>query len=302
MTRIELRIAILSVLVAGGCALPEDVGALAREGKSLNGKSLNGKSLNGTELGGAVTWVSLDGIRLDGRWRLDDAWLDGTELVGRIGPFVVRGSALRQAELQAMSDTGVPLRLRVRDVDRPGAGGGAWRYRVEVRDDHGWSPICEEGGAELAAYAVSGWWRPQEGVPGGGDKVTGDDRFTFACPRLGAIGKCIELGYRPWASAGDVPLERHHQSCVRALRADYCGDGASHTVDGTLINIYDALGLQVDTEEWTFEAEWYSGGARCFSDDNRALEHVPCYAERSSDTCGDPSHFEDGTRLMTEME
>src|SRR5690606_15189497 len=114
MTRIELRIAILSVLVAGGCALPEDVGALAREGKSLNGKSLNGKSLNGkslngTELGGAVTWVSLDGIRLDGRWRLDDAWLDGTELVGRIGPFVVRGSALRQAELQAMSHTGGAL-------------------------------------------------------------------------------------------------------------------------------------------------------------------------------------------------
>ncbi len=39
-------------------------------------------------------------------------------------------------------------------------------------------------------------------------------------------------------------LQDYHQVCVRMVHADYCGDGTSHTHDGTLINFYDRLGVR----------------------------------------------------------
>ena len=62
---------------------------------------------------------------------------------------------------------------------------------------------------------------------------------------------------------GITSLADYHQACTRMLRADYCGDGTPHTVDGTLINIYDGIGIQRDTDDWAFEAEWTTTGARC---------------------------------------
>ena len=48
---------------------------------------------------------------------------------------------------------------------------------------------------------------------------------------------------------------------VRMIRADYCGDGTSWTVNGRTIDLYDGLGINVDTSAWTFEAEWTPSGA-----------------------------------------
>lgn len=48
------------------------------------------------------------------------------------------------------------------------------------------------------------------------------------------------------------------------VRADYCGDGTSYTQNGTPIDLYDGLILQVDTEPgWLVDAEWGTAGARC---------------------------------------
>jgi hypothetical protein len=78
------------------------------------------------------------------------------------------------------------------------------------------------------------------------------------------------------------------------IRADYCGDGRSWTVDGWQINVYDNLGIQVDTEStasWLFEAEWSPNGASCV-DEYRVLELVAqgtipaCAAEKINGTCG----------------
>ena len=46
-------------------------------------------------------------------------------------------------------------------------------------------------------------------------------------------------------------------------RADYCGNGKSHTRDGTPINIYDELGIQKKTPNsgMVFEAAWSPEGA-----------------------------------------
>jgi hypothetical protein len=51
------------------------------------------------------------------------------------------------------------------------------------------------------------------------------------------------------------------------VRADYCGDGRGWTHDGTLIDIYDRLGIQKaeHREGMRFEAAWGIGGAVCVS-------------------------------------
>ena len=82
----------------------------------------------------------------------------------------------------------------------------------------------------------------------------------------GTIGKCVRMGYKPWTAAADgTPLWAYHQACTRMLRADYCGDGAAHTHNGTAVNISDRLGLQRfdPAPDMSFEAAWGADGAVC---------------------------------------
>ena len=81
----------------------------------------------------------------------------------------------------------------------------------------------------------------------------------------GAIGKCIRWGYPPWkrsrrgGSAGAL-----HDACVRMVRADYGGDGATATRDGTRIAFCDLEGVRPCTRtERDFEAAWSRRGAVC---------------------------------------
>ena len=90
--------------------------------------------------------------------------------------------------------------------------------------------------------------------------------------RGAVLAKCTEFGYRRWATAtrcslgsgcSDVALAPIHQACTRMMRADYCGDGMPNTVDGHPIDIYDALGVNVEEEpKWKFEADKYPGYIR----------------------------------------
>jgi ADYC domain len=128
------------------------------------------------------------------------------------------------------------------------------------------------------ALAVAGVWNDsgaRKDVPG---------RFTFACEN-GAITKCALWGYKPWASRGGQSLTELHQACTRMARADYCGNGNSHTYQDNPIDMYDQLGLLARTKEasaaWdpakaSFEAAWGPDGATCLSRtrDGRALETV----------------------------
>jgi hypothetical protein len=136
-------------------------------------------------------------------------------------------------------------------------------------------------------------------VPGGGSKIDDPTTFTFACERS-AITKCLRQGYKPWATVNGVSMAEYHQACTRLIRADFCGDGTSYTVEGQWVNLYDTVGVQRDTEDWNQEAEWDSRGARCFSPHNRSHDHVPCYQERTQSACGKLSNFANGTLLMSE--
>jgi hypothetical protein len=296
-----LLVSSLGACVADGYST--DVSALGGEnlnGENLNGENLNGENLNGSELGKAVKWVELAGVTLDGAW-LPWVWLDGSQLMGWQGGAVLEGDALVGARFVARSDTNKWLKLRVADVESPADGDDVWRYWVEYLETNGqWYPIClDTAGDAFGAIPVDGYWNHKRGVPHGGDKIDDPWRFTFACPRVGAIGKCVEAGYEPWAYTADgTSLADHHQACVRLMRADYCGDGEPHTVDGTLVNLYDQIGIQDDADDWIHEAEWGPDGASCISPHNRHVEPVKCYDRLIRDDCG--ASFSDGTLLISE--
>jgi hypothetical protein len=154
-------------------------------------------------------------------------------------------------------------------------------YRIEA-----WNPMALEWenpcvavdrAPSPRALAVSGVWDAT------GARKDSADRFTFACEN-GAIAKCIGFGYKPWASRNGKPLTDAHQACTRMARADYCGDGRSHTFRDNPMDMYDQLGVLKPTPEsapdWdpalSFEAAWGTDGALCIEHarDGRALETI----------------------------
>src|SRR5262249_38992829 len=61
---------------------------------------------------------------------------------------------------------------------------------------------------------------------------------------LGAVGKCLLWSRLPrpagWIPTPTTDSQLEFNACLRAIRADYCGDGVTHTVDGTRIDLYGA--------------------------------------------------------------
>jgi hypothetical protein len=274
----------------------------------LAGRDLNGIAMNGLVLDGrSVSHVSLAGGSLNGA-PLTDLELEATEFRGRAGRRPVRGAALAGAELDAALAGGGTVRLRIDDVAR-GRGRSdrdVTRYLVSYRTRQGWAPLCgtDASGAPVGAIPLSGRWVES------GDHVDDAGAFTFACTGF-VLAHCVDAGYAPWREAAvcsrpgrcqRITLAAHHQACTRMMRADYCGDGASHTVDHTPVNAYDPLGVRFDSEDWAFEAEWDEDGARCLVNE-RLPGVVPACAEALVDPdCGDPAHATEGALIFSEVQ
>jgi hypothetical protein len=225
------------------------------QGRTLTGEA--GPPLRGVEyqpavLGGQqVTAVTVVGGRLVGRLA-DGRQVEGMDWVG----------ALLQG--RGADDSPVPLRIeqvRAHDPDvhvytvSRGRGG-------ETGPE--WAPLCAEDlDGHLEAIPVAALWNQSNG-----DRLESTARFTFAC-RKGVVAKCITWGYRPWLDApGAVGMTEVHQACTRAARADYCGNGAPHTLEGTAIRIYDRLAPAIRSHRYAehdFEAGWSRFGATCLN-------------------------------------
>jgi hypothetical protein len=254
-------------------------------GVSLNGVSLNGVSLNGVSLNGtAINGVSLNGVSLNGV-SLNGVSLNGVSLNG----VSLNGTDFIGAHLTASLSNGGSLELRIDDIAAlAGANDDVLAYAISASSDGGWTSLCgyESDGSARRALAVPGTWNTVTGA-------WSDDggSFTFAC-RAASIAKCVELGYKTWDGFGD-----HQHACVRMLRADYCGDGTPHTVNGTPINIYDNAGVQADTESWAVDAEWGPDGALCF--DHYRGGSLPSCSQKQSSSCGS---FASGALLIDEYQ
>ncbi|KFA87323.1 ADYC domain-containing protein [Archangium violaceum] len=184
--------------------------------------------------------------------------------------------------LQGRASDGKPVEVAICGAEpSPEDPGMAW-YRIEA-----WNAVAQEWEnpcvalarvPDPRALAVGGVWDES------GAHHPTPGRFTFACEN-GAITKCISWGYKPWASHAGQSLAHFHQACTRMARADYCGNGRSHTHEDTALDIYDRLGVLARTTEasagWeparaSFEAAWATDGATCLARtrDGRALSAI----------------------------
>jgi hypothetical protein len=283
-------------------------------GQRLNGMRLNGMRLNGMRLNG----MRLNGMRLNGM-RLNGSVLSGYLVVG----YDKKGNEIRKqlsggdlvgATLVGEAEDGSEITLRV-DSYRTGArpdrdiayyGLSAWDAA-----DRAWEATCGNGadGRAIEAIPVPGVWDMSEGTPTGGSHTDSSDRFTFGC-RDTAIGECVEWGYKPWLTitrcdgtgeCWQVPGGDYHQTCTRLVRADYCGDGTSWTKDGTMINVYDDVGIEGRDQGagWAHEANWTPDGASCMSGTRINLNRKPaCIRERLRSAC--PATWSPDTLVMTD--
>jgi hypothetical protein len=253
----------------------EPIAEAASAATVQNGEHFNGEHFNGAQLDGA----RLDPVPL--QLRLGGHALAGVTLVGSVlsgkksAGGVVSGGALAGAELHGRLSSGEAVKLRIDAVTTAPDAPDLSLYAVSARVGAGAAaPLCGlgEDGAPVLAIPLRGSWDESAGTPTGGAHVDDARAFTFAC-RGYALAKCVELGYAPWRSVtecrapGDchqLSLAPFHQACTRMLRADYCGDGTSTTRDGTLVDVWDAQGLQSDdAAAWSLEGEWGEGGAAC---------------------------------------
>ncbi|MDC0673820.1 ADYC domain-containing protein [Nannocystis radixulma] len=261
-------------------------------GINLNGINLNGINLNGTLLGAyGGDYVTLDKIRTRGdTLDIKSSWLEGSNLFVKSTTNVVLGgiqldAAKLKFEVRENGWTKTKT-IKVLDVEQLAPGSDVWLYDLAIKtgfDD--WTPLClDNAGEPTQAILLGDVWSPETGDR----RASMSGTATFAC-RDAALAKCVEWGYRPWASKSGQSLRDYHQACTRLVRADYCGDGTAHTLYGTPVHVLDQLGIQnVDpTHQFVIEAEWGPDGAVCLNQANKRVvagQALAC----NIPTCGAP--------------
>jgi len=295
MKKIIASLAVLAVACADpGDELLDEVGqdTTSSNGISLNGISLNGISLNGISLNG----ISLNGISLNGTSLTGVAVTAGTSTTTP----PLSGAGVVGSTWTATASNGSSVKLRI-DSAAAGASPNAdlWFYRISYQTATGWSPLCglDAVSQPVQAVSVAGVWAAT--TADATHYVASTTQFTLAC-RGKTIAKCVELGYKTYKG-----YTNQLTSCVRLLRADYCGTGFSNTVDGTTLNLYDNVGVQADTQAWKPEAEWTPTGARCVNSNNNARYQLvlakdpKCVKRVETTTCG--TSFASGAVLIDEL-
>lgn len=288
------------VLMCGACAVTgeEHTGEVSQNGMSFNGISFNGISFNG---------ISFNGVSFNGQ-SLNGISFNGTSVTGvsikasssNTSPPLT-GASLVGSKWSGTASNGAAVALR---VDSATAGSAPntdlWFYGISYQTSTGWSPLCgidSVTGKPIQAVSTAGVW-----VATAADATfytSSTTQFTLAC-RGATVAKCIELGYKTYKG-----YTNQLQSCVRLLRGDYCGTGSAWTANGTLLNLYDNVGVQLDTQAWTPEAEWTPAGARCVNSNNNAryelvLSKDPkCVKRIETTTCG--TTFANGAVLIDEL-
>ncbi len=248
-------------------------------GFQLNGFQLNGFQLNGFQLNGvedSANAIAITDIDLPmGNGSVVDSWLDGGDLhLQTDGGEVLSGADLEGVKIKYdVTETNKKGKtVRINSVTPAAPGSDVLFYDIDLKLETGpWKPLCLDSmGSPTEALLIGRVW---SGVTGAPVHEGVADRVTFAC-RDAALAKCVEFGYRPWAEAGGVSLEDLHQACTRMVRADYCGDSVSHTVNGTGIHILDQAGIQVadPNVSYVVEAEWGPDGATCLNVANTRIE------------------------------
>jgi ADYC domain len=288
------------LLVCGACAAPDEdqLGEVSQNGLSYNGTSFNGTSFNGTSFNGtSFNGKSFNGVSFNG------TSVTGTAITANSstsGP-PLSGAGLVGSTWNGTMTDGTPVKLRI-DSATVGAAPNSdlWFYGMSYQTTTGWNLLCgtdSATGKPIQAVSVAGVWTATSSDAT--HYATSTTQFSLAC-RGATVAKCIELGYKTYKGYTNQML-----SCIRLLRGDYCGTGSAYTVDGTLLNLYDNVGVQADTQAWKPEAEWTPTGARCINSNNSTRYELvltkdpKCVKRTTSTTCG--TTFANGAVLIDEL-
>jgi hypothetical protein len=266
----------------------------ARANVETNGTQMNGTQMNGTQMNG----VSFNGTQMNGT-QMNGVQLSGTWLSGSVpcasGQCAIGATQMVGATFVAKTSNG-DITLSLNDVRQSANDPELWLYSFTWAHEHilfnprtgivrrwyTWDPLCpstDRDGLYNYALPVAGQWNDCQGKGCGGK--TSNDGFALGCTDVGAIAKCVQrFGYKPWKWVRETvraagrhvyshmqTLEPFHEACVRMVRADYCGDGVSHTAATgiTEIDVWDYPGVQTQTSGlgFDFEAAWTARGAYC---------------------------------------
>ncbi|HRI49617.1 MAG TPA: ADYC domain-containing protein [Pseudomonadota bacterium] len=240
------------------------------QGRNLQGRNLQGRNLQGRNLQGTQPAVAVVQKLLVRGTPVAELRLQGTTLVGSVDGKTLTGADFIGATVVQEDIDGSPLQATITNVqaDPQDASCEVLLYTLTATNpETGKSEdLCEpDQWGQRYATPVYGSWDST------GAHIPSTSKFVFACTS-GVIAKCIRWGYRPWKSVNGRSLADYHQACTRMARADYCGDGTSHTEDGTLIDMYDALKIQqkspLDPRSLLlFDAAWTPKGAYCVTKD-----------------------------------
>jgi len=244
----------------------------------MQGTQLQGMQLQGAQvLGMTMQGFQFAGATLDGA-ALTNLRIEQGELVAEQGQVTRRGVDLANARLLAhvqnlAASSPVTVEYRITGVEEedprydPTGTGSTFLYTLDQNVDGSgsWQPACSaDADGRHATIPLAAIWDNH------GNRVEVTSQFTFGCT-TGVVAKCYRWGYRPWVT-GYGDLTTLHQICTRVARADYCGNGISHTRNGTLINVWDNLPYPgpIQAQGYTplgmfFEAGWSTRGAVCLS-------------------------------------
>ena len=221
--------------------------AAVTEPTQENGRQINGRQINGRQINGAtVTGAAIAGVAADA------VSLDGTVLTAVVGGATYRAEELVGAKLDVLvteeDGSRSSISLEVTQVENS-PDPAVYTYTLESAEG---AAVCPYG-----AIPVLNHWEED----GSYDPTRAD--ITFSCREVGAVAKCIDMGYHYWKPE----FATYHTSCVRMIRADYCHSGVSYTTDGQEVNVWDTLSpaIQCDATRWPVEAEWNESGALCVS-------------------------------------
>ena len=214
-------------------------------GMRLNGMRFNGMRFNGSSLNSPV----MQGNRL----RVKDS--NNVELNAEDLEDLRADVDVEDSDTQEITD----FEMAQTEIETLGSGLVLQTVKRRQKPAGAWENACENGAKSIL---LKGQWDLDTATRSSVDS----DKTTWACAGA-ALGDCAIWGYVPGNTHNSNPLDDFHQTCIRAKRADYCGDGEHHTENGHSLDIYDKLDLMTPETvgTWDVEAMWGPTGAICMN-------------------------------------
>ncbi len=251
-------------------------------GENLNGSQLNGNRFNGNRFNGNRFNGSILNSVVRAGATLSDIQFSSGSLLSAFDPVAqttrvgaqLAGTVFNIGFDPLNTGTDTPAKIRITSVVQSSLQSDVYFYNVENEvEPNVYEANCLDGANNPTdAIALRKAWDPTTAT-----RVEVADGLTWAC-RGAALAKAVEWGYRPWVSSA---MEDAHEAAVRMIRADYCGDGVTHTTNGNPIDVSDKWAIQTPDTTWQVEAKWGPNGAVCLNTPRKLQwprSSIPCAA------------------------